>query len=78
MTTVIRAENLGKQYLIRREQQGQRFAYDSLGENLANGGRAFFTRLLHPFSARPKMNAKEEFWMRQDTTIKPSKATGDE
>ena len=40
MTTVIRAENLGKQCLIRHEQQGQRFAHDSLGESLVNGGRA--------------------------------------
>jgi hypothetical protein len=35
MTTVIRAENLGKKYLIRHEQQGQRFRYDSLSESLA-------------------------------------------
>ena len=61
MPTIIRAENLGKQYLIRHERQGQRFVYDSLGETLANGGGAIFKRLLHPFSARPTMNAKEEF-----------------
>ncbi len=56
MTTVIRAENLGKQYLSRHEQQGQRFVYDSLGETLANGGRAFCKRLLHPFASRPTMS----------------------
>ena len=78
MTTVIRAENIGKQYLIRHEQKGQRFVYDSLGETLANGSKAFCKRLLHPFSARPKMNAKEEFWALKDITMKPSKATGDE
>jgi hypothetical protein len=61
MTTVIRAENIGKQYLIRHEQQGQRFRFDSLSESLANGGKAFCNRLLHPFSARPKMNAKRGF-----------------
>ena len=66
MTTVIRAENLGKKYLIRHEQQGQRFRYDSLSESLANGGKAFCNRLLHPFSARHKMNAKEEFWALMD------------
>ncbi len=45
MTTVIRAENLGKKYLIRHEQKGQRFVYDSLGETLANGGKALAKRL---------------------------------
>ncbi|MCX7112888.1 MAG: hypothetical protein NTX45_22775 [Proteobacteria bacterium] len=65
-------------YLIRHGQQSQRFACDSLGESLVDGGKAFCNRLLHTFSARPKMNANEEFWMLQDTTIKPSKATGDE
>ena len=45
MTTVIRAENIGKKYLIRHERQGKRFAYDSLGESLVNGGRAFCRRL---------------------------------
>ena len=66
MTAVIRAENLGKKYLIRHEQQGQRFRYDSLSESLANVGKAFCNRLLHPFSARPKMNGKEEFWALKD------------
>jgi len=45
MTTVIRAENLGKQYLIRHDQQGQRFVYDSLGKTIASGGKAFCRRL---------------------------------
>lgn len=45
MTTGIHAENQGKQYLIRHERQGQRFAYDSLGESLVNGGKAFCRRL---------------------------------
>jgi len=62
MTTVIRAENIGRQYLIRHERQGQRFVYDSLGESLVNGGRAFFNRLLHPFASRSTMSTKEEFW----------------
>ena len=66
MTTVIRVENLGKKYLIRHEQQGHRFRFDSLSESLANGGKAFCNRLLHPFSARPKMNGKEEFWALKD------------
>ena len=66
MTTVIRAENIGKQYLIRHEQKGQRFVYDSLGETLANGSKALAKRLLHPFSARPKINAMEEFWALKD------------
>ncbi len=63
MTTVIRAENLGKKYLIRHEQQGQRFRYNSLSESLANSGKAFCKRLLHPFSAKSTMDAKEEFWL---------------
>jgi len=33
MTTVIRAENLGKKNLIRYEQQGRRSRYDSLSES---------------------------------------------
>jgi len=78
MTTVIRAENLGKQYLIRHAQQGQWFAYDSLGETIANGGKAFCNRLLHPFPSRSTMPNQEEFWVLQDITMKSSKATGDE
>jgi len=49
MTTVIRAENLGKQYLIRHEQQGQRFAYDSLGENLAKRRQGIFQSAIASF-----------------------------
>ncbi len=78
MTTAIRAENLGKQYLIRHEQQGQRFVYDNLGETLANGGKAFCNWLLHPFASRSTMSNKEEFWALKDITMKSSKATGDE
>ena len=62
MNIVIRAENLGKKYLIRHEQQGQRFRYDRLSESLANGGKAFCNRLLHPFADKSRMDAKEEFW----------------
>ena len=72
MTTVIRAESLGKKYLIRHEQKGQRFVYETLGETLANGGKAIAKRLLHPFSDRPKINAKEEFWALKDITMKSS------
>ena len=66
MTTVIRAENLGKKYLIRHEQQGRRFNYNSLGETLANGGKALCRRLLHPFSSRSKIPTQEEFWALKD------------
>jgi len=66
MTTVIRAENLGKKYLIRHEQQGRRFHYDSLGESLVSGGRAFCKKLLHPFSSRSKIPTQEEFWALKD------------
>ena len=41
MTTATRAENLGKQYLLRHAQQGHLFVYGSLGKSLANGGKAF-------------------------------------
>ncbi|MFZ4698631.1 MAG: hypothetical protein ACOYMG_01135 [Candidatus Methylumidiphilus sp.] len=75
MTTGIHAENQGKQYLIRHERQGQRFAYDSLGESLVNGGKAFFNRLLHPFASRSTMSTQEEFWALKDITMKSSKAT---
>ncbi len=64
MTTVIRAENLGRQYLIRHKQQGQRFTYDSLGESLVNGGRAFCNRQLHPFASRFTISATH---LRRDT-----------
>ena len=66
MTTVIRAENLGKKYLIRHEQQGRRFRYDSLSESLVNSGKAVCQRLLHPFSSRPKAATQEEFWALKD------------
>jgi len=49
MTTVIHAENLSKQYLIRHDQQGQRFVYDGLGKTLASGGKAFCRRLCSGF-----------------------------
>ena len=62
MTIVILAENIGKKYLIRHDQQGQRFRYNSLSESLANVGKAFCNRLLHPFAAKSTMDAKEEFW----------------
>lgn len=53
-------------YFIRHEQQGQRFRYNSLSESLANGGKAFCNRLLHPLSVRRKMNTKEECWALKD------------
>ena len=78
MTSLIRAENIGKKYLIRHEQQGLRFRFISLSEFLAKSGKAFCNRLLHPFSVRSKMNAKEEFWALKDIAMKSSKAAGNE
>lgn len=60
-------ENLSKKYLIRHEQQGQRFRYNTLGESLNNVGRSIGHRILHPFARQGQETARqEEFWALKD------------
>ncbi|MFM8331711.1 MAG: ABC transporter ATP-binding protein [Candidatus Methylumidiphilus sp.] len=67
MTIAIRAENLGKRFVINHEQQGQRFRYATLGETLTNAGQTLRRRLRHPFAASSHSSAtQEEFWALKD------------
>jgi len=67
MTTVIRAENLGKKYIIRHKQD----PYDKFADVLVKPFKYAGQKLAQPFTKKPVSFtlAKEEFWALKDVSF---------
>ncbi|MDB4409382.1 ABC transporter ATP-binding protein [Gammaproteobacteria bacterium] len=65
MSIAIKAENLGKRYIIRHKKESAR--YETFGESLMQGGRWALGKIKHPFaSSAPGSATHEEFWALRD------------
>jgi lipopolysaccharide transport system ATP-binding protein len=67
MTTVIKAENLGKKYIIRHKQD----PYDKFADVLVKPFKYVGQKLTQPFTKKPVsfISAKEEFWALKDVSF---------
>jgi lipopolysaccharide transport system ATP-binding protein len=67
MATMIKAEGIGKKYLLRHQQHQP---YHALRDVLAEGVRRWSSRIHHPFTLGRVMDAsREEFWALQDVSF---------
>jgi len=69
MTTVIRAESLGKKYVIHHEQQGQRFRYKTIGDTLAKAGKTIWHGLRGSKTGNHGQSSSEDFWALKDVSF---------
>lgn len=63
MTTVIKAENISKKYMISHQKKER---YQTFSDSLSHLGRQFKNRIMHPFSANAETIEQEEFWALKD------------
>lgn len=60
---VIKAENLGKKYLIGHDKKASgAFQYNSLRDSISHSMRGIFQRIRHPLSPNRENTAVEDFW----------------
>lgn len=63
MTTVIKAENISKKYIISHQKKER---YQTFSDSLSHLGRQFKNRIMHPFSTNVETIEQEEFWALKD------------
>ena len=63
--TVIRAENLGKKYIIGHQQEGA-YGYKTLRDAIAAGTKSFSRKFLKPSGKKMPAPARGEFWALKD------------
>lgn len=76
MSTVIRAENLGKKHIIGHQRQERytvlrlpgRSALAETGDVITRGARNFSRKILSPFS-NSQASTTEEFWALKDVSF---------
>ena len=65
MSISIKAENIGKRYIIRHEKESAH--YETLGESLMQGSRNLIGKIKHPFNTeKTEAKTQEEFWALKD------------
>jgi len=63
MSTVIKAENLGKKYIIGHQRQPR---YQTLRDTMAHTARGIWQRIRHPLSPNRESIDLEELWALKD------------
>lgn len=63
MSVVVKAENLGKKYIIGHQKQD---SYLTLRDSLTHAGREIWQSICHPFSPNREKTDVEEFWALRD------------
>jgi lipopolysaccharide transport system ATP-binding protein len=66
--TIIRVENIGKKYILNKQQQGS-YRYKALRDEIADGVKSLGRKLLNPFDKSVTKPTREEFWALKDVSF---------
>jgi lipopolysaccharide transport system ATP-binding protein len=66
MNTIIKAENLGKKYILRHQQKER---YTALRDVITNKVKEIGRSAFRPFSSLTQQDSKEEFWALKDVSF---------